>query len=101
MNKLIVDGKVAVLLCKCWTGWSTANSGNRDMLFDRDIVQAVINGEYTKGDEIIARKYPDAYFCHAKELAVEWVPVGTKFIVRSNDGWEFIQNVNDLDIVEA
>ena len=92
MNKLIRDGKVAVLVSPGFgAGWSTWNNGIPELLFDPELVNMVEDG--TSSATIIAycnEKYPDGYFSGAGDLSVVWLPIGTEFIIDEYDGAESI-----------
>jgi hypothetical protein len=96
MEKYIKDGKVAVLYSPSFgAGWSTWNYDElrQELLYSPAIVEMVLAGK--NGDEIskyCEKTYGDTgYFGGAKDLQVEWMPVGTKFLVREYDGSESIQ----------
>ena len=105
MRKYIRDGKVAVLISPGFgSGWSTWNLNYPQMLFDPVIVELLLNckegEEAFVTDQIEAHveaNYPDACILGLKDdilglkdLKVQWVPVGTEFIVDEYDGSEWI-----------
>jgi hypothetical protein len=94
MQKLIKDGKVAVLISPGFgAGWSTWASGDRDeLLFDADIAQAVLDGMDSGDLELLAKsKYPKEFLGGLDDLEVQWVDQGTEFIVEEYDGSESIR----------
>ncbi len=99
-EKLIRDGKVAVLISPGFgAGWSTWGSGLAEMLlFDREIVEAVLAEDRKLAAEIAKRKAGDEYLYTggADDLEVEWLPVGTAFEVDEYDGSESLRTVADL-----
>ena len=92
MNKLIRDGKVAVLYSPGFgAGWYTWNYNHPEILFDPAIVKFV---EKEKWDELatyVELKYPEIYKSGMTELQVEWIPEGTEFKVTEYDGAESIE----------
>lgn len=92
MNKVVRDGKVAVLVSPGFgAGWSTwADSEVSEiMLFEPEVVAWVEGGK--KGTfPNLEEKYPDSYFYEGgvNDLQIEWVPVGTRFRIQEYDGSE-------------
>lgn len=98
MEKVIKDGKVAVLISKGFgAGWSTwANREHMEtMLFDPDMVNAVLDGDKDKAADIAEAKCNDTYTGGCEGLVVEWLPQGTRFVVNEYDGAESIQTEDD------
>jgi hypothetical protein len=90
-NKVVRDGKVAVLYSPGYgAGWYSWNS-DEDLLFDPEIVAAVEAGDLAKAEAIAGRKYPDAYLGGAEQLRIEWIPQGTAFEIHEYDGSESIR----------
>lgn len=98
MEKLIVDGKVAVLVSRGYgAGWSTWMSDYPECLFDPVLAQMIIDGADEMEIATVAQKrYPDAYLGGLDGLDVEWLPVGTKFRVDEYDGAESIEYLGDI-----
>lgn len=107
MEKVIRDGKVAVLYSKDFgAGWSTWNDGLQELVFHPKIVEMVLNGRQYEIDEDwlaenLGEEYADVYCGGAGDLTIEWVPVGTKFLITEYDGAESITTLDDLLIFEA
>lgn len=110
MKKEIRDGKVGVLYTPHYgSGWSTwTYEQNEDMIFDPTIIKYVeaLNNGYVEGlyDELekyCAETYPQAYESCIPNLAVEWIPVGTKFRITEYDGLEEIEVMEDVQWLEA
>ena len=103
MEKLVVDGKGAVLVSRGYgAGWSTWNTEYPGMLFDPEIASMVVNGN--DQDEIVKvaqEKYPDAYLGGVDGLDLHWVTVGTKFRIDEYDGAESVEFLNEVDWIEA
>lgn len=105
MNKVIRDGKVAVLVSPGHgAGWSTWNSlveGQENLLFDPDIVECVERGDLDMAQYVAAKKYPNGYWGGADQLTVCWVPVGTHFRIHEYDGFESVEIRDDINWVVA
>jgi hypothetical protein len=103
MNKVIKDGKVAVLYSPCYgAGWSTWNSDDKDfLLFDPKIVAAVENKNYDLAAKLATEmgkemNGSDDYTCTlgAEDLEIEWIPEGEEFEVTEYDGNEGINIIS-------
>lgn len=99
-TKYYKDGKVAVLYTVGkGTGWFTWNS-YEGMLFDSEIVEAVLDNNRILAAQIAEAKY-DAYTAGVDRLAVAWLPKGTLFRVEDCDGNETIQPYTDDIYIRA
>ena len=89
-EKVVKDGKVAVLVSGGYgAGWYSWNPSEDRLLFDPDVVKALLEGKSEKEIyDIAEKKYPDAYLGGVDGLQVEWVPVGTAFRIDEYDGSE-------------
>jgi hypothetical protein len=92
IHKVIRDGKVAVLYSPNYgCGWYTAHK-NEQLLFDYKVVEMVESQQnylnivsycietYGKGINVGG----------AFDLQIEWIPVGSEFIIQNHDGFETI-----------
>ena len=102
MEKYIVNGVVAVLYSPNFgAGWSTWNKGREwngqdlgeVLLYAPAIVEMVLAGIEGSVIDGYCEKFYDGhgYFGGANDLQVEWMPVGTEFVVNEYDGSESIQ----------
>jgi len=95
MAKCIRDGKVAILYAPEYgAGWSTwASHHSEFMLHDEKLVELVESDQQDKIEEYVESVYPgECIYCGgAFDLEVEWVPVGTRFIITEFDGCESIE----------
>ena len=103
MNKVIRDGKVAVLVSKGYgAGWSTWRSVPEEFLFDEDIVHMVMRKEAPSDIKArVKEKWPDDYFGGVSGLVVEWVEKGTLFRINEYDGYEEIEYLGNQDWITA
>jgi hypothetical protein len=92
VNKLIKDGKVAVLISPGFgAGWSTWNLRNPDTLFDAGLADLVLKGDPEQILAYATVKWPDAYMGGLKDLTVEWVDQGQLIKINEYDGSESIE----------
>ena len=96
MDKLIEDGKVAVLYSPGFgAGWYTWNYEYPEILFDPAIVKFVEKEKWDELETYVTLKYPDIYKGGMKDLTVAWIPEGTMFKVTEYDGNESIEYKED------
>lgn len=101
MNKVIKDGKVAVLYSPGYgAGWHTWGAPV-EAVFDPDLVNAVLAKDYDKAVEIANAKWPDEYDGGVRDLEVEWIPQGMPFRIHEYDGNESIECLGDIDFLTA
>ena len=92
MNKLIDNGKVAVLYSPGFgAGWSTWNQELPELVFEPAIVKFVETDQWAEMETYVTLKYPGIYKGGMKDLAVAWLPVGTEFQINEYDGAESIE----------
>lgn len=90
-EKLERNGKVAILYSPGFgAGWSTWNSDHKGLVFDREIVEAVLAGDKNKAIEIAKAKYDDPFTDGACNLKVMWLPKGAQFRIDEYDGSESV-----------
>lgn len=89
MDKVVRDGKVAVLISPDYGGgWSTWNKDYPQCLFDPEVVAWVEGG---KKDPLpdFSGKYSGYFFDGgAQDLCIVWVRQGQKFRIEEYDGHE-------------
>jgi len=91
MNKLVRNGKVAVLISPehgaGWYSWHQIE----ELLYDPSIVKWLESGEPDKIEHYLALKYPNEYFGGLEDLVIKWIDQGTEFQIREYDGAESIE----------
>ncbi len=91
MNKLVCNGKVAVLISPehgaGWYSWHQIE----ELLYDPSIVKWLESGEPDKIEHYLALKYPNEYFGGLEDLVIKWIDQGTEFQIREYDGAESIE----------
>lgn len=101
-EKLEKDGKIAVLYSPGFgAGWFTWNTEHQFLLFDKDLVQLVLDGNNDQAAVLAEKKCPDVYTGGAKGLSVKWIDKGSFFEVEEHDGSESIHVIGDRDYLVA
>lgn len=102
MNKLIRDGKVAVLYSPGFgAGWYTWNRECPELMFDPGIVDLLERGEQEKLEAYVTLKYPDIYTGGMDSLKIVWLQEGTAFKIEEYDGSESITIKEEVDWIIA
>jgi hypothetical protein len=102
MNKLIDNGKVAVLYSPGFgAGWSTWNRGVPEIVFDPAIVKFIEHDQMAELTTYVTLKYPGLYTGGMKDLSVAWVSVGTEFRISEYDGAESIELKDNTNWITA
>ena len=98
MNKLIKDGKVAVLYSPGFgAGWFTWNPTMPELIFEPAIAQFVLDEKFDELQTYVALKYPEIYDGGMMDLEVAWVPEGIEFKINEYDGAESVEAKEDID----
>ena len=104
MNKVIRDGKVAVVVSPGFgAGWSTwSYRGEEDyrefMLFDPTLVDMIERSESAETIETyVTFVHPGTYCGGADDLTIQWLPVGTAFRIHEYDGSESVEIRDDIE----
>lgn len=103
MEKVIKDGRVAVIYSPGFgAGWYTWNQHYVECLFHPTIVNLVLAGKHKEITEELCKSLfgSDFFDGGSDDLAIEWLPAGSKFYVEEYDGLETIITIDDL-ILEA
>jgi len=102
MNRVVKDGKVAVLYSpKYGAGWYSWNRDRVDMLFDPGLVDLVLEGNTEKILVYVTLRWPGAYTGGLDDLAIEWIPVGSRFIIEEHDGAETVKLQKTIKWIRA
>lgn len=106
MNKVIRDGKVAILYSPGygagWSSWASISINPEVLMFDPNIVDMVERKQnniitedqfLTEVDAYCVATYGEhsVYTGGATDIIIEWVPEGTLFKINEYDGYETIQ----------
>lgn len=105
MDRVIKDGKVAVLVSPGWgAGFHTWNS-IPNLCFCPYIVNHILNGTESQIQESEIKKFYDLtendYLSTSglEDLEIVWVEQGTSFTINEYDGNESIQYLSDIAII--
>jgi len=91
MNKLVRDGKVAVLYSPGYgAGWYSWHQ-MEDLLYDPSIVLWLESEELDKIENYLTLKYPNEYFGGLEDLSIQWIDQGVEFRIAEYDGAEVIE----------
>ena len=106
MEKVIRDGKVAVIISAGWgAGWSTWH-GHKELIFHPKLVEWVESEQPTVVaistilKEILGEEEAEhIYLGGVENLKVQWLPEGTKFRIEEYDGAEYVISEYSLDMI--
>jgi hypothetical protein len=102
MNKLIRDGKVAILYSPGYgAGWYTWNKKFPELIFDPGIVGLVEHNKFYELKTYVTLKYPEIFTGGMDDLKVDWLPVGIDFRITEFDGNEVIETKDEVDWIIA
>jgi len=108
MEKVIKDGKVAVLISTDFgAGWSTWNRGiDNLLLFHPTLVNLVLENRKNEITEELIDSLTgystDVFLGGLRGLEVRWIPLGEQFKINEYDGQESIELKDDYDgFIEA
>jgi hypothetical protein len=99
MDKVIRDGKVAVLYSPGYgAGWYSWH-GEEKLLYDPVIVGMIESKKHhTEIEAYCESIYGDnRYFSGAEDLRIEWIDIGREFRIDEYDGSEYIEYKDDLE----
>lgn len=101
-QKYIKDDRVAVLYSpRFGAGWYTWNTQYKGLVFDKDIVEAVLNDNRELAAKIAEEKYPKTYTNGAADLKIAWLDENTIFEITEYDGRESIKIVGQSEYLIA
>lgn len=102
MEKVIRNGQVAVLISRGFgAGWYSWNS-NLELVFSPKIVEMVEQGKSSEIDEDWIKDnlgIEDVYCGGARNLEINWLAIGTRFIIEEYDGAESLRTIDDLSLI--
>jgi hypothetical protein len=101
MNKIIKDGKVAVLVSYGWGAGFHTWGAPVEAIFDPTLVNLVEKKHIQDAITYVQNTYPNAYTGGIEDLCIEWIPEGAKFIINEYDGSESIQLMDATDWLTA
>ena len=97
MEKVIKDGKVAVLVSDSWGAGFHTWGAPVEAIFDPTLVDLIEKQQIEEATTYAQKAYPTAFLGGIADLCIEWIPEGAKFIITEYDGSESIQLMDDTD----
>ncbi len=99
-EKYIRNGKVGVIYSPGFGGgWNNGYVSKEEAagrLMDKDLVELVLAGKAAEAAELSEERYNEPLSWRDKDvLKVQWVPVGSRFVIRENDGNEHVEIFNE------
>lgn len=99
MEKVIRDGKVAVLISPGFgAGWYSWDQ-NEEMLFHPKIVELVEQNRHNEITNELCRELFNTSAYGSSDLVIIWLPVGTRFYIEEYDGAETLITTDGLTLV--
>ena len=101
MEKVIRDGKVAVLYSRDYgAGWYTWN-GYKELIFHPELVKMVEEGRVNEitselCERLLGLEEDSVCVLGADDLVIAWLSEGTIFTIEEYDGAESIKTIDDL-----
>jgi hypothetical protein len=101
MEKVIKDGKVAVLVSHGWGAGFYSWGAPLEAIFDPKLVDLIENEKIQDAIDYVEKTYPDTYTGGVEDLDIRWIPEGAKFIINEYDGSESLQFMDATDWLTA
>lgn len=104
MNKVVKDGKVAVLYSPGYgAGWYTWNTNVLECLFHPEVVKLVEEKRHSEiTDEYCRGLFGESFYAGGShQLGIEWMPEGTRFIIDEYAGSESIYTIDQIQYITA
>lgn len=97
MEKVIRNGKVAILVSHGWGAGFHSWGAPIEAIFDPTLVDLIENRKIQDAITYVENTYPDVFTGGIEDLGIEWTPEGAAFIINEYDGNESIQLMDDTD----
>ena len=101
MNKVIRDGKVAVLISYGFGAGFYTWGAPLEAIFDPKLIELVESEDFDGAVKYIETTYPDVYTGGVEDLEVVQVDEGEEFIINEYDGSESIQFKSETQWITA
>jgi hypothetical protein len=101
MEKVIKDGKVAVLISNDWSSGFHTYGAPLEAIFNPQLVELIENKNYNEAMEFIKKTYPNVSGYDITGLCVEWVEEGREFYITEYDGLESIVYKDEIKWITA
>jgi deoxyribodipyrimidine photolyase len=103
MEKVIKDGKVAVLVSNDW-GWVSGfytSGAPLEAIFNPQLVELIDNQKYDEAKDFVRKTYPNTSIFSVTDLYVEWVEEGREFYITEYGGIESIVFKDEVKWITA
>ncbi len=101
MEKVIRDGKVAVLVSKGYgAGFSTWGAPD-ELIFNPTLINFVENNDFESAIYYVETNHPVVYTGGMSDLVIQWVPEGKRFRINEYDGFETIELEDEVEWLTA
>ena len=101
MNKVIRDGKVAVLISYGWGSGFYTWGAPLEAIFDPKLVELVKLEDFDGAVKYVETTYPGVTTLGIIDLQIAWINEGEEFIINEYDGSESIQFKNKTQWITA
>ena len=101
MNKVVKDGKVAVLISDDWGAGFYSWGAPLEAIFDPALIDMIENTQIQDAIEYVEKTYPGTYTGGIEDLTVRWITEGTKFLIMEYDGNESLMFLDHEDWITA
>ena len=101
MEKVIKDGKVAVLISNDWGSGFHTYGAPLEAIFNPQLVELIENKNYNEAMEFIKKTYPNVFVYDITRLHVEWVEEGREFYITEYSGLESIVFKDEVKWITA
>ncbi len=101
MEKVIKDGKVAVLISNDWGSGFHTYGAPLEAIFNPQLVELIENKNYNEAMEFIKKTYPNVPAYDITGLCVEWVEEGREFYITEYNELESIVFKDEVKWITA
>ena len=101
MEKVIKDGKVAVLVSYGYGAGFYTWGAPLNAIFDPKLVELIENQKLQEAIDYTQITYPGVYTGGISDLEIEWIPEGAKFVINEYDGAESLQLMDEMNWITA
>jgi len=101
MNKIIKDGKVAVLISENYGTGFYSYGAPIQAIFDPKLVELVKLEDFDGAVKYVETNYPGVTTLGIIDLQIAWIDEGEEFIINEYDGFEVIQLKSKTEWITA
>jgi len=101
MEKVIKDGKVAVLVAPGWGAGFSTWGAPIEAIFNPTLIGLVENEKWDEAIDFVEKTWEGVYSGGVQDLVVVWVPEGKEFIIEEYDGSESLVLKEEYNWIKA